>query len=387
MFVGSYHKTYSNITYKKKQKRIGKWKGGGDRFKTKNNTPENVDGTKVDSGKGEGKEVNTPGTWKAGNNEEKRERTENSNTSNSSMVQFSSSQTANNPIHVISPTDGLQTHVKSTIDLDKRKVVISPNPHGSIGLTNPKQVFCFLNVVLQSLFHLPKFRKWIASSTTTLDLLSHLKNLFTKLETQKTHFAVDDIIDTLDLPIAQGDACETLCKIFSGLCSDCELDLSKSSPGWKYTFGETDTSQIALDFMILETTESLENSVKNAYNEGHTPSSILIIQWMSSDTLKYPYLPPSTLNLYADLKKEDCKYILTQVIIRIGPNASSGHYYIYINDPEKDEWTCFNDDVVTKNPFPGQTKYREEEQPCLLVYVRKTDLGDVYSKTRASGDR
>lgn len=75
-------------------------------------------------------------------------------------------------------------------------------------------------------------------------------------------------------------------------------------------------------------------------------------------------------------------YRLHAVFIHRGDsNAKGGHWFIYIHDPEQNEWRCYNDETITKvtNTRPIFTPVKDwaEGTSSFIVYVREDVLGDV----------
>eukprot|EP00917_Polyrhabdina_sp_WS-2016_P011447 GHVP01025196.1.p1 GENE.GHVP01025196.1~~GHVP01025196.1.p1 ORF type:complete len:357 (+),score=21.88 GHVP01025196.1:76-1146(+) len=289
-------------------------------------------------------------------------------------------------------------------------LTLSPNKNGHRGLKNKGYNLCYMNVIIQSLFFLPKFRKYIYCQDHNTDILKALNDIFHKMQFEDSLTDATKVVEKLGGTIGkQEDSSEYYVQLINVLGDKsvksmmlCKFDDNTES----IRSGETEESDSeAFCNIVIDATQdtNLVEDIKNKYIDGlTTPSftkyelpSVLYIQLSRLHFIKKQkhsiktdnkYEFPEILDLCSltqndvdDITRTDV-YELAQVIVHVGQTSDSGHYYIYIKDPGTEEWFKFDDETVSEvtkeEVMHAHPTY--STAPHMLTYVRQSDMNDIF---------
>ena len=288
------------------------------------------------------------------------------------------------------------------------------------GIKRPSNT-CYMNVIVQMLYHLPAFQRLIfnvdtremisedrrlivALQTTFLELLKESKGNCISIDNLLSAFDMDQISD-----IKQEDTHQFLIDILNELRE--KVGLKKEITdlfGFKQQSGKSHEIQDEICWTLnLDNNKTFQESIQADRHEYQLENGE-----MAKDVfITLPKVLIMHLNLFNDPNRPDIKitpkiafdqtidlgpfvegdeyvnkgkYSLYAVIIHYG-NLSSGHFYIILRPRLGTQFYVFNDENVQKPPV-GFLDYKNTKSlpayPYLLVYVRDDVKDEVgYDKS------
>ena len=272
---------------------------------------------------------------------------------------------------------------------------LSNNPY--CGLLNQCST-CYLNVILQMLFHIPSCRNSILQSQGIADPeLIALRKLFFRM------MFVDQVSKTVDFTRALGwkpneeeimrDAQETFIRLFDMIEKNIPSAVSVFS-GKELIHGATEPFNTIQ--LTVQGCKNIEESLKLLLEED-TFSFISLPNIFVFHLRRSIYNKEKQSNWkvcdYFEYKKvitvSNVEYELFQVIVHSGtPNR--GHYIIYARPTKEEKWFMFNDSKVKavseskvfEENFGGKLPNGRMKMSSayILIYIKKDAISSIFTK-------
>lgn len=302
---------------------------------------------------------------------------------------------------------------------------------GHVGIVN-QGATCYMNSVLQCLFHIPAFRRLVYKIPfNSIPVLYYIQKLFVQLQVsdepacardltrgfgwdENDAFMQHDIheflrkfIDTIESGLKKTEFSSTISNLFRGRYSnqikainieyfnekiEDFYDLSVVVNGCKNLFESLDkfTAPQKLDGADQYRIEG--HGLQDVYlgTEFKELPTVLFIH-LSRFEFNTEFCEMTKVNDYFEFPKEldlrkyldgDNVYELYGVLVHLG-DVESGHFFCYLRtEIDSDDWYMFDDENVTKkteadainNNF-GNKNY----SAYMLVYIRKSEVGQIYA--------
>ena len=283
---------------------------------------------------------------------------------------------------------------------------------------------CYMNIILQSLFHLPKFRKIIYETENPGVVTKELQRIFGFLQTSYRPVSTKSLIQAFgwddSLAFRQQDAQEfhhvfldriidessyksQIKKLFCGKfaniikCTNANYETQKIEKFYYLQLQVRNCGDISNSFREFLAPQKLDGP--NQYNttEFGLQDAIITTSFVElppvlnihlqrftnlkvkiNDRLSFPEF--LDLSPFIDSSKIDSRYILFSVLVHCG-SATNGHYLAYIKPNPNEDWYEFNDSNVQKS----NTKHAingnfggASSNAYMLVYVQQSKISEIF---------
>jgi len=251
---------------------------------------------------------------------------------------------------------------------------------------------CYVNVILQSLYHIPSFRSFIINHNSTTSVIKELRLVFLRLQEKKNSITIDGFLNCAELKINKDlmdDSHGFLLSLFNKFEKEYEImgyikDYFQFESGYsKALIPKEESFSLLINW---GNSTSINEAIRNTYSYSEqfflTKLPKILILHLSN------HKGDKELNLEQQIDLKDfvkdksaiSQYHLAIVVVHTGSDQS-GHYTVVIKPTLEQTWYEFNEEnVVCKNDlsvFLWNSGVRRI--PCILFLYRSDCIDEIYN--------